>query len=390
MKKKLKIASLFFIILLGFPLAGKSSSKFYKEAVKVIKNDVLEDANWAMAQEPVTVTASSSNRSAGGKNDFFSEGDYWWPDPQNPDGPYIQKDGMTNPDNFVAHRLAMIRFGRIVGALASAYKITGDKKYLTKIEEHLNAWFANPQTKMNPNLLYAQAIKGRFTGRGIGIIDTIHLIEVAQSVYILSNKLNAGLVADVKKWFNEYLHWLTTHPYGTAEMNATNNHGTCFVLQVAAFSKLTGNQELHDFCVKRYKEVLLPNQMAEDGSFPQEMRRTKPYGYSLFNLDVMTALVHILSSDSKVNLWNYQTDKGLSIKKGIEFMYPYVVDKSKWPLKPDVMYWEEWPVAHPFLLFGASAYNRKEWFNAWTKLKHQLTVEEVVRNMPVKYPLIWM
>src|SRR2546421_2300186 len=27
-----------------------------------------------------------------------------------------------------------------------------------------------------------------------------------------------------------------------------------------------------------------PNQIAADGSFPQELRRTKPYGYSLFNL----------------------------------------------------------------------------------------------------------
>ena len=389
MKKYFRISFLFIIVLLSCPTIGKSNSRFYKEAVKVIKNDVLEEAAWAMQQEPITVTAASSSRSAGGKNDFFSEGDYWWPDPQNPDGPYIQKDGMTNPDNFVAHRLAMIRFGRIIGALASAYKITGDKKYLSKIEEHLKAWFVANNTKMNPHLLYAQAIKGRFTGRGIGIIDTIHLIEVAQSVFILSDKLDATLVANVKDWFGQYLTWLMTHPYGNAEMNAANNHGTCFVLQIAAFSKLTGNKELQEFSSKRYKEVLLPNQMAEDGSFPLEMKRTKPYGYSLFNLDAMTTLVHILSNKEN-NLWNYKTDKGVSIKNGIEFIYPFVVDKSKWPLKPDVMYWEEWPVAHPFLLFGASVYNKKDWFSAWKNLKHQLTVEEVVRNMPVKYPLIWM
>ena len=389
MKKYFRLSFLFIVVSLSFPTIGKSNSKFYKEAVKVIKNDVLEEAAWAMQQEPITVTAASSSRSAGGKNDFFSEGDYWWPDPQNLDGPYIQKDGMTNPDNFVAHRLAMIRFGRIIGTLASAYRITGDKKYLSKIEEHLKAWFVVNDTRMNPNLLYAQAIKGRFTGRGIGIIDTIHLIEVAQSVFILSDKLDAGLVANVKDWFSQYLTWLMTHPYGNAEMNAANNHGTCFVLQIAAFSKLTGNKELQEFSSKRYKEVLLPNQMAEDGSFPLEMKRTKPYGYSLFNLDAMTALVHILSTKEN-NLWNYKTNKGVSIKNGIEFIYPFVVDKSIWPLKPDVMYWEEWPVAHPFLLFGASVYNKKDWFSTWAKLKHQLTVEEVVRNMPVKYPLIWM
>ena len=33
----------------------------------------------------------ASPRSAGGPHDFFSEGDYWWPDPEHPDGPYIQQ-----------------------------------------------------------------------------------------------------------------------------------------------------------------------------------------------------------------------------------------------------------------------------------------------------------
>src|SRR5690242_6687115 len=68
---------------------------------------VLRAATRYLTEKPVTVTASSSPRSAGGKHDFFSEGDYWWPDPANPDGPYIQRDGMTNPDNFVEHRRAM-------------------------------------------------------------------------------------------------------------------------------------------------------------------------------------------------------------------------------------------------------------------------------------------
>jgi hypothetical protein len=33
-----------------------------------------------------------SPRSAGGEHDFFSEADYFWPDPANPAGPYIEKD----------------------------------------------------------------------------------------------------------------------------------------------------------------------------------------------------------------------------------------------------------------------------------------------------------
>src|SRR6476661_7935269 len=78
---------------------------------------VRKSADAFLAEKPITVTAQFSPRSAGGPHDFFSEGDYWWPNPADPNGPYIQKDGMTNPDNFVAHRLAMIRLSTHVGAL---------------------------------------------------------------------------------------------------------------------------------------------------------------------------------------------------------------------------------------------------------------------------------
>src|SRR2546430_1117334 len=79
--------------------------------VKKLDHDrVITAADKFLNEKPITVTAQSSPRSAGGPHDFFSEGDYWWPNPKDPDGPYIQKDGMTNPDNFVAHRQAMTRF----------------------------------------------------------------------------------------------------------------------------------------------------------------------------------------------------------------------------------------------------------------------------------------
>jgi type II secretory pathway pseudopilin PulG len=366
----------------------KQKEKMQRQAIRVLRKQVLTEAAWALQQPALTVTASVSPRSTGTPHDFFSEGDYWWPDPQNPEGPYIQKDGMTNPDNFVAHRLAMIRFSRIVGALTSAYKITGEEKYARQALVHLKAWFTDPATLMNPSLLYAQAIKGRHTGRGIGIIDTIHLMEVAQGVIVLQPAIPPADLAGIKNWFAQYLAWLTTHKYGQDEMNAANNHGTCWVMQVAAFARLTGNEEILKFCRERYKTVVLPKQMAPDGSFPQELRRTKPYGYSLFNLDAMTLVCQILSVPTD-NLWAYQTSDGRSIKKGLEYLHPYVADKSKWPLKPDVMYWDNWPVAHPFQVFGALQFANKGWFNTWKKLDHNPQVEEVVRNVPIRNPVIW-
>ncbi|MDN5284922.1 MAG: alginate lyase family protein [Mucilaginibacter sp.] len=377
------------LLLLSWRTDTQPSVK--EQVTATLKQDILKEAAWAMKQQPITVTAETCTRSSGGKHDFYSEGDYWWPNPQNPGGPYIQKDGLTNPQNFVAHRLAMIRFSRIIGALASAYKITGDKKYVTQALWHLKAWFINPETLMNPNLQYAQAIKGVATGRGIGIIDTIQLMEVVQGLEAMQTSplIDKQTMEGIKSWFNQYITWLTTHQYGKDEMNAKNNHGTCWTMQAACFAKFTGNKEIMDFCRNRFKEVLLPSQIAVDGSFPLELKRTKPYGYSIFNLDAMTTICQLLSNKTD-NLWTYQTSDGRSIKKGIEFLYPYLKDKNTWPYPHDVMHWESWPVAQPSLVFGAAAYGNENWLSAWKSLEHSPTDEEIIRNLPVRHPLIWL
>lgn len=382
------------IYILIFLVTAIGCNKIMPEVPYISKDEqqfIIETATSYLDSLPVTVTASACDRSEGNRHDFYSEGDYWWPDPANPDGPFIRKDGQTNPENFVAHRLAMIRLSQIVGIQTSAYLLTGDKKFSEATQKHLDAWFVKKDTRMNPSLNYVQAIKGRVTGRGIGIIDAIHLVEVARSVEILENNgaLPENSVTEIKTWFSEFVIWLTTHQYGIDEMNAKNNHGTCWVMQVGAFARLTGNNEVLELCRDRFKTVLLPNQMAKDGSFPMELKRTKPYGYSLFNLDAFMTAAEILSDD-KNNLYEFSTSEGLSMKLGGEFLFPFVKDKSSWTYEPDVMYWKEWPVRHPFLLFAGKAYHNNEFIATWKRLEGYPNTGEVIRNLPIRNPLLWL
>jgi len=384
--------STIFSFIIIFSLSGICSGNgIERRAKKVLMAETIARADKVLFEKPVTITSFYCDRSAGGIHDFYSEGDYWWPDPEKPDGPYIQRDGMSNPGNFSEHRKVMIHLSRITGLLASAYTITGDEKYVQQAFLHLSAWFSDTATMMNPSLLYAQAIKGRYTGRGTGIIDTIHLIEVARSILVMEKAecVDKKALEAIKSWFTSYLNWLMTHPYSVDEMNTKNNHATCWVMQVAAFASLTGDENILEFCRRRYREILLPDQMADDGSFPQELRRTKPYGYSLFNLDAMT-MVCLILSDKNHDLFNYETPDGKSLRKGIEFLYPFVADKARWTFNKDVMYWDNWPVAHPFLVFGAGAFGVRSWFRTWKNLDHFPSNEEVIRNLPVRNPVIWM
>ena len=374
-------------LLLGATVA--QAQKFNVAAFDLAR--VLQAANAYLKEDPVTITASRSPRSSGGQHDFFSEGDYWWPDPNNPSGPYIQRDGMSNPDNFVDHRRYLMRLSIQVPALTAAWKITNDARYARKAASHLRAWFIDEATRMNPSLEFAQAIHGRFTGRGTGIIDTIHLVEVAKAIQVLeaSGALSEAELKQIKKWFSDYVVWMTTSKNGTDERDARNNHGTCWVLQVSAFADLVGDKRLLEYCRDRFKTVLVPNQIAVDGSFPEEKRRTKPYGYSLFNLDAMTTVCKILSTPND-NLWKFETTDGRGVARAVAYLYPYIKDKKSWPLKPDVMYDAEWPMRHISLLFAGRALNHREYLELWQKLPADSNVEEVNRNFFIRQPVLWV
>ncbi|MDW3646792.1 MAG: alginate lyase family protein [Bacteroidia bacterium] len=371
----------------------QTSESLYNRVHGILKDSVLLLAEENVLRSPQTVTAFISPRSAGGKHDYFSEGDYWWPDPENPEGPYMRKDGKSNPDNFNYHRMALISFGEIVGNLTSAYLITEDKRYLDAALKHCRAWFIDDSTKMNPNFLYAQAIQGRYTGRGIGIIDAIHFMEIAQSLSILEKQgqIDAETLDGAKTWFNDFLNWLTQHPYGLKEKIHPNNHGSWYNAQVAMFAKFVANDSIRADCKSNFLQNLLPNQMDEDGSFPLEQERTKPYSYSLFNLDAMLMNAFLLAEPQEA-IWGHEANISPNIYQGLKYMRPYVEDKKTWPLGPDLMYWEEWPVAHISFLLGAAIFEKEEYFQLWARNKHFLEneVDEVRRTIPIKNPLLWI
>ncbi|MFZ4455937.1 MAG: alginate lyase family protein [Bacteroidales bacterium] len=368
-----------------------SKNRINAQIIKADKERIIRLADEFIKEKPITVTATSCPRSAGGVHDFYSEATYWWPNPANPNGPYIRKDGVNNPENFDTHRQALGQFSWILGTETSAYLITGNNKYADAAVGHLKAWFVDTTTLMNPQLLYAQAIKGVNTGRGIGIIDAAPLIEVTKAVEILAknNRISAKDYSTIKAWFSSFLIWLCTHPNGIEEMNQKNNHGTWWHAQAAAYARFVGDEVTLDKCRKKFSDLILPTQMAQNGGYPLELERTKPYSYSLFNLDGMSALA-ILVSNKDFDGWNYLLSDGRGMKKGVDFIKPYLLDISKWTYKKDIAHWDELPGRHPFMCFAASSQNDLEWVEIWKKNNSEFPSDESKRNLPLKNPILWL
>ena len=352
---------------------------------------VLREADGYLAAAPVTITASHSARSPGGLHDFFSEGDYWWPDPKNPSGPYIRRDGFSNPANFVAHREAMLRLSLIVPTLTAAWLLTKQAKYAEHAAAHLRAWFLTPTTLMNPNLEHAQAITGVNQGRGIGIIDTIHLVEPTRAASFLlgAQVFTPQEQSKLQGWFADYVTWLTTSKNGIDERNAKNNHGSCWVMQVAEFARFTGNASLMTFCRDRFRTTLVPAQIAANGSLPLELARTKPYSYCLFDLDILSTVAQILTRADE-NLFTFETADGRGLRKAVAFMAPFIRDKKAWPHPHDVEYFDDLPVRQPSLLFAGLAYRDASYVALWKTLNPDPTVPEIIRNYPIRQPVLWV
>jgi hypothetical protein len=362
------------------------------DVAAIDKGRILKAANAALAVEPVTITSYKAKHSQGGLNDFYSNGDYWWPDPKKPDGlPYIQRDGQSNPDNFDQHRLAMRNMRDAVAALGAAYKVTGDDRFVVKALQLLRVFFLDPKTRMNPHMKFAQAIPGVSPGRGIGIIDALHLTEVPLAVKAMQNSpaMPKETVAGLKKWFGDFTEWMAASKHGKDEAAAKNNHSVSFFLQLAAYAEFIGDEKKLAECRRQFKEVFVAEQMAVDGSFPRELARTKPYAYSIFQLDNMASLCQLLSRPED-DLWKFKLPDGRGIGKAMAFLYPYLADKPKWPHKKDVQNWDDWPVRQPCLLFCGLALNEQNYVDLWRKLPADPTDLEIRRNMAVTQPLLWL
>jgi len=291
------------------------------------------DAQKALGEGPFSIVNKTVTPPSGDKHDYMTQAPYFWPDPKSPNGlPYIRRDGERNPEiNKITDHQSLDKIEAGVETLALAYYFKGDEAYAAKAVQLLRAFFLDRATRMNPNLEYAQFIPGVNTGRGIGLIETRGLTRIVDAIGLLagSKALSGEDDRGLRDWYGKFLQWMLDSKNGREEAAAKNNHGTYYDLQIVSYALFVGRKDLARQVLEQAREKRIAMQIEPDGRQPLELARTKAWSYSNGNLDGLTELA-TLGERVGVDLWNFQTRDGRSIRKALDFLTPIAVGTQKW------------------------------------------------------------
>ncbi len=329
-------------------------------AVKAVGAVAAAAEEELLGMEPLTVTAKTTLPPSGDRRDYMSLSPYWWPDPEKPDGlPYIRRDGERNPEVYdCPERVNGDRLGVAARTLSVLYRVTGDERYAAKCAELLRTWFLDPELGMNPNMTYAQLIRGRSTIRGTGIIDSRRMAFALNAAQLIdaSPSWTDSDRRELREWARAFLYWLEHSVNGRKELHAANNHGLWYDAIRLMTARAAGlDDRVREIAVESV-QPRFAGQVAEDGTLPEELVRTLSLHYSTFVLEALSTARNVARTEG-VELWEMP-----EAQRALTYLLPYYENPETWP----------WPQIAPFaqrrgaaLLYEAGrALGRAEWVEA--------------------------
>lgn len=334
-----------------------------QDAARSLRNT----AERRMREGPWSVTFERPHDIDVDPHDYYSEAPYWWPNPEDPGGAYVLREGRLNPDRFTSNRSALISMSDTVFAIGTATYLFDDGRYAQRAAHVVNTWFINPRTRMNPNLDHAQTIRNSDTERPVGIIEGRALIRAIQGMEFLAaaGDWDPKDQAAVRKWFEDYLHWLMHSPNGLEAKRSGDDNASWWAAQVAAAATFVGDDAAARTAFDFYRMRLFPRQIRADGSAPREEAHASAW-YSVFNLEAFTMICRIAEVQG-VDLWGVQGKKGSTLATVIDYLKPHLADPRQWSreqandLETDALY---------FLAFAGMGLKKPEYIALYERLEH--------------------
>lgn len=339
---------------------GDSTTSQLAGALTAKADEALQHPNYSIVAKPADLLPPGATQ-----HDYVSWAPYFHPAPGNPSAPYVEDDGKIVDDQFSVPDLKYFRqLVTDVSNLAVAFNLTGNKKYADKANAMLSTWFLDPYTRMNPSLKYAQVVRNTPDRTPYGVIDVYNMPMIIDAIVLLHNgsAISETMYVSLGQWFRQYLSWLTTSPQGVYEgEHFTNNRRTWYYAQVVAVAMFVGDKQLAVQTAQKGK-VPIDEQIAADGTQPQEQNRTKIWAYSTYNLGALLRLAWA-ANNVGVDLFNYVGKQGGSVHKVLDYLAPYAAGDKKWPFAESVKAFDP-AQAQPAMAMGAYVFPDAEVYKA--------------------------
>ena len=214
---------------------------------------------------------------------YCSMGPYWWPDPEHP-GKYINRDGYINPERSQYDREKLAALTKKSHNLSRAFYLTGDTAYFNTFVKQLQAWFVDKETYMYPNFEYAQVIPGENNnkGRSTGLIDAYDFNTIIESIRLVNSvkRIDKGTMEALQSWFSDFAEWADKGEFSKILHRANNNIGLAYDVTLVNLFLFVGKEKRAKEIVDDFAESRLNKQIMDDGTQPEELKRTNAFSYS--------------------------------------------------------------------------------------------------------------
>ena len=303
-------------------LARKPSSAYYKEVVQYTEG--------ILRQKPVAVTDKEVSLS-GNKHNYESLSPYWWPDPKNPGGPYIARDGQTNPETkqYDSPRLITLRSNLVY--CSKAFYITGDIRYYDYFCRQLDTWFIDKDTRMTPHFEYSQFVPGRNNGRGNpqGMSEAYNFNNILESIRLVNSVKDIGKkrMKALQAWFRDFAEWMQESDYGLGTQSFQNGQVLTFDTTLYNIFIFTGQKSERQAIFDAFPEKRVNKNIASDGKIPESLRRTKGFFYTVSSLQRFVDFATLAKADGN----SLPGESIARIQKAFDYITQFEDNRSAFP-----------------------------------------------------------
>ncbi|MBO9674962.1 MAG: alginate lyase family protein [Sphingobacteriaceae bacterium] len=216
----------------------------------------------------------------------------------------IRTEGLLkgNPKK-VKTQAALADMGKMF-ALALQYRITNDQKYLNKCVEFLSAWAKINKPNGDP-------------------IDDTNLDQAVDAYDLIKQDIPAGDKKQIEQWLNETA-WaeINSKRMKAGRATAINNWNAHRLKVVGEIGYALNNQELINWTIENLKSHININLYPDGTSL--DFKERDAMHYHIYDLEPMLKLAIMIDRAKGPNFYTYESPKGSSIKKSVEWLFPYI------------------------------------------------------------------